>query len=409
VGRTARLAAARIESGALRDGGSLEKLARELGISSRQLRRVVQQEFGVSPIQLAQTGRLLLAKQLLAESTLPMIEVAQASGFKSVRRFNALVRKHYGLTPSRMRRAGRVEVRGDCVRLAVGYRPPLAWRELLRFLEARATPGVEAIEGDAYLRTAAIGRHRGWLKVAPHERPRALAVELSTSLLPALPAVLARVKHLFDLSARPDVIAECLASHTALARLVHNVPGLRVPGAFHGFELAVRAILGQQISVRAATTLAGRLAEAYGQPIETPFDQLSRLPITAARLAALRTTSLAKLGMRGAVAAAIRSLAVEVSRERICLEPGCDPQATIAALVDCPGIGPWTAQYIAMRALRWPDAFPDGDLGLLKASGEPTARALRTAAESWHPWRAYAAMYLWETLHRREPSRLKTG
>ena len=167
MGRTARLAAARIEAGALCNGGSLEKLARELGISSRQLRRVVQQEFGVSPIQLAQTGRLLLAKQLLAESSLPMIAVAEASGFESVRRFNALVRQHYGLTPTRMRRGSTAASAGDCVRLAVAYRPPLAWREMLPFLAARATPGVEAVEGDAYLRTVAIGRQRGWLKVEP--------------------------------------------------------------------------------------------------------------------------------------------------------------------------------------------------------------------------------------------------
>ncbi len=358
VSRTARLAAARIEAGVLRGNGSLEKLARELGISSRQLRRVVQQEFGVSPIQLAQTGRLLLAKQLLAESSLPMIAVAEASGFESVRRFNTLVRKHYGLTPTRMRRARRVEMQGDCVRLAVGYRPPMAWRELLRFLDARATPGVEAVEGDAYLRTVAIGRQRGWLRVAPHERPRALAVELSTSLLPVLPDVLARVKHSFDLSARPDVIAECLSSHAALAKLVRLAPGLRVPGAFDGFELAVRAILGQQISVRAATTLAGRLAEAYGESIETPFARLSRMPVTAERLAGLRTSSIAKLGMRTAVAGSIRALAVAVSRKRICLEPGSDPEATMAALVACPGIGPWTAQYIAMRACAGPTRFP---------------------------------------------------
>ncbi len=409
VGRTARLAAARIEAGSLRNGGSLEKLARELGISSRQLRRDVQQEFGVAPIQLAQTSRLLLAKQLITESTLPMIAVAQASGFESVRRFNALFRSHYGLTPTKMRRGAAVGTGRDCVRLTLAYRPPLDWRSMLRFLAARAIPGVEAVADDKYLRTVKLGSQRGWISVEPIEGRKALAVELATSLLPGLPAVLAKVKHLFDLSARPDVIAASLASHRKMAGIVRRAPGLRVPGAFDGFELAVRAILGQQISVRAATTLAGRLAAAYGEPIETPFAPLVRLAPTAARLARVQSASVAKLGLRSAVAASIRTLAVEVAKKRICLEPGSDPEQTVAALVRFPGIGPWTAQYIAMRALGWPDAFPDGDLGLVKASGEVSPRALRTAAEAWRPWRAYAAMYLWESLQHDSNVRRKTG
>ena len=398
VGRRARLAAARIEAGALRNGGSLEKLARELGMSSRQLRRVVQQEFGVSPIQLAQTGRLLLAKQLITESRLPMIAVAEAAGFESVRRFNALFRKHYRLTPTRMRRsAGRTSA-DDCVRLTVAYRPPLAWREMLSFLGDRAIPGVEAVQEDAYLRTVAIGRHRGWLKAQPLAGKNALSVELATSLLPVLPTVLARVKDLFDLSARPDVISRCLSSSRELATVVRRVPGLRVPGAFDGFELAVRAIIGQQISVRAATTLAGRLVRKYAEPLETPFAALSHEAVAPQRLARVRESSLARLGMRSAVAASMVSLARAVLKQQVCLEPGCDPDAAVASLEACRGIGPWTSQYIAMRALRWPDAFPDGDLGLVRASRESTARALRRSAEPWRPWRAYAAMYLWHRL-----------
>ncbi|MGD9720500.1 MAG: AlkA N-terminal domain-containing protein [Pirellulales bacterium] len=409
VSRTARLAAAKIEAGALRDGGSLEKLARQLGISSRQLRRVVQREYGVTPIQLAQTGRLLLAKQLLAESTLPMVAVAGAAGFESVRRFNALFRQHYGLTPTRMRRGTSKSIAQDCVRLSLGYRPPLAWQEMLRFLAARATPGVEAIDGDAYLRTIALTGRQGWIRVAPVAGRNVLSVELSTSLLPVLSAVLPRVKRQFDLAARPDVIAASLAAHPRLASLVRHTPGLRVPGAFDGVELAVRAILGQQISVRAATTLAGRLAAAYGEPIETPFAGLSRLAPPAETLARARTASLAKLGLRTAIAESIRALASAAVKGYVCLEPGCDPESTVAALVECPGIGPWTAQYVAMRALGWPDAFPDGDLGLVKASGETSARALRGVAEAWRPWRAYAAMYLWESLHDKQTLRKRTG
>jgi AraC family transcriptional regulator of adaptative response / DNA-3-methyladenine glycosylase II len=408
VGRTARMAAARIESGALRNGGSLEKLAREFGFSSRQLRRVVQQEFGVTPIQLAQTGRLLLAKQLITESTLPMIRVAEAAGFESVRRFNDLFRRHYGLTPTRMRRGSGKHSAKDCVRLTLAHRPPLAWSAMLRFLSDRATPGVETVQGDAYLRTAGIGDHQGWLKVEPVTGRNTLSVELATSLLPVLPAMLSRLKNLFDLAARPDVIAECLSTHSRLSGIVRRVPGLRVPGAFDGFELGTRAILGQQISVRAATTLAGRLATAYGEPIETPFAGLSRRAPSAERIARVRAASLAKLGMRSSVAASIRSLAVAVTKNRVCLEPGCEPETAIQRLMACPGIGPWTAQYIALRALRWPDAFPSGDLGLAKAFGEPSARALNAAAESWRPWRAYAAMYLWESLHGKERASGKT-
>jgi AraC family transcriptional regulator, regulatory protein of adaptative response / DNA-3-methyladenine glycosylase II len=409
VGRTARRAAARIEAGALRNGGSLEKLARELGISSRQLRRDVQQEFGVAPIQLSQTSRLLLAKQLITESTLPMIAVAGASGFESVRRFNALFRSHYGLTPTRMRRGSAVTSENDSLRLTLAYRPPLAWQSMLRFLAARAIPGVEAVVDSTYLRTAQLGAQRGWIRVAPIAGRNALSVELATSLLPVLLTVLTRMKHLFDLSARPDVIAACLASQRRMAGIVRRVPGLRVPGAFDGFELAVRAILGQQISVRAATTLSGRLAAAYGETIETPFAELVRVTPSAERLARVPSPSLAKLGLRSAVAASIRSLAAEVAKGRICLEPGCDPQQNVAALVACPGIGPWTAQYTAMRALRWPDAFPEGDLGLVKASGEISSRALRSAAEAWRPWRAYAAMYLWESLQHQPLAQRKTG
>lgn len=403
-GRTARRAAARIEAGALREGASLEDLAREMRLSSRQLRRAVQRELGVTPVQLAQTHRLLLAKQLLAETTIPMISVAEASGFNSLRRFNALFRNRYGLTPTAMRRGRLRPVARDCVRLSVAFRPPLAWPEMLRFLAHRSTLGVEHVDGDAYYRTASIGSHRGWLRVQPAGTD-SLAVDLATALVPALPRVLARVKQLFDLAARPDVIAECLATSPQLRGLVRRVPGLRVPGAFDEFELGVRAILGQQITVRAATTLAGRLTSAFGEPIETPFPALTHLPPTADRLARARAASFVRIGLRTATAGAIRGLARAVVRDHIPITVGEDPVTAIEALLACQGIGPWTAHYIAMRALRWPDAFPAADLGLLRASGAQSARALTQLAESWRPWRAYAAMYLWESLGPAPPRR----
>jgi len=403
VRRTARAAAGRIEAGALNGGGNLEQLARDLGLSARQLRRAVRQEFGVSPVELAQTQRLLLAKQLLTESDLPIIQVAFASGFESVRRFNALFRSHYRLTPTRMRRSSQTSYAGDCVRLTLAYRPPLAWNALLRFLAGRATAGVEWVADQAYLRTAAVERHRGWFKVEPISGRNALAVELSTSLVPALPDVLSRLKNLFDLSARPDVIATHLSADSRLSSVAGRCAGLRVPGAFDGFELVVRAVLGQRVSVRAATTLAGRLAALAGEPIETPFAGLNRLSPSPERLAEVTESELRALGISASRAVSIRTIAQIVTRRQIDLQPGPDPEMVTRALEEVPGIGAWTAQYVAMRALRWPDAFPAGDLGLLKASCETSASRLRDTAEAWRPWRAYAAMYLWESQHPIEP------
>jgi AraC family transcriptional regulator of adaptative response / DNA-3-methyladenine glycosylase II len=402
VKRIARAAAYRIEAGALNDGGNLEQLAEDLGLSTRQLRRAVQREFGVSPIELAQTQRLLLAKQLLTESNLPIIQVAFSSGFESVRRFNALFRSHYRLTPTRMRRASPATHTDGCVRLTLAYRPPLAWSSLLRFLSGRATAGVELVDGNAYSRTAHVGQHQGWLRVEPISGRNALSVELSTSLMPALPEVLVRLKNLFDLSARPDVIASHLAVDSRLSRLSALRPGLRVPGAFDSFELLVRAVLGQQVSVRAATTLAGRLAARFGESIDTPVVGLNRVSPSPARLIAARKAELTAIGITGPRAASIQAIARAMINREVDLKPGHDPESATRKLVQLPGIGDWTAQYVAMRALRWPDAFPAGDLGLLKAYGEKSVRRLRDASQAWRPWRAYAAMYLWESLHLNE-------
>lgn len=393
--RLAHAAAARIAAGALNEGGGIEALAGELGLSSRQLRRALRQQLGVSPVELAQTHRLLLAKQLLTETRLPVIEVAFASGFASVRRFNALFRSHYRLTPSRLRKTrGEADGRG-ALRLRLAYRPPLAWAELLRFLGDRALAGVECVTGDSYARTVALGKHRGWVRVGPDGGRNALAVELSASLTPVLPALLARLRHLFDLDARPDVIASHLAGDPRLGPLVRACPGLRVPGAFDGFELALRAVLGQQVSVRAATTLAGRVAAAFGEPVETPLACLNRLSPGPRRLASAATGELTALGVTARRAETIRALARAVAAGELRLEPGPAPEATVARLVRLPGVGEWTASYVAMRALRWPDAFPHGDLGLGKGLGGLSPSRLCRAAEGWRPWRAYAAMHVW--------------
>ncbi|HEY2249816.1 MAG TPA: AlkA N-terminal domain-containing protein [Planctomycetaceae bacterium] len=397
VANLARQAAARIEAGALNDSGGIEQLAADMHVSSRQLRRAVRQEFGVSPVELAQTNRLLMAKQLLVESNLPLIDVAHASGFASVRRFNALFREHYGLVPSRVRSLRRSAAGGDHLKLTLTYRPPFAWPELLRFLAGRATAGVESIVGDSYLRTVALGDARGWLRVEPVRGKYALSVELATSLAAVLPKVLSRLRHLFDLAARPDVIDSHLAGDPRLAEFVERTPGLRVPGAFCGFELAVRAILGQQVSVAAATTLAGRLADRFGEPIETPFPQLKRLTPNPARLTAASFSEMTRLGILKSRAQCIRDLARSVSGGLISLEQGANPEPVIEKLLTIRGIGDWTGGYIALRALRWPDALPAGDLGLIRATGATSPAALREMAEAWRPWRSYAAMHFWNS------------
>jgi AraC family transcriptional regulator of adaptative response / DNA-3-methyladenine glycosylase II len=398
VRSVARAAAARIESGALNDGRKLDELAASLHLSARQLRRAMRQELGVTPIEWAQTNRLLLAKRLIAETQLPLVQVAFAAGFDSVRRFNALFRAHYRLTPSDLRRAISRNAPADCLRLLLAYRPPFDWNALLRFLAARAIPGVECVRSDTYHRTVGIGQYRGWLSVTPVAERPLLAIHLATSLAPALPQILARLRNLFDLDARPDAIDSHLARDPLLASRVGMHPGLRVPGAFDPFELAFRAILGQQVSVAGASTLAGRLATRFGEPINTPLPCLNRLTPSADTLFAARTNSLAKLGLPAARANSLRHLACAVVQREIDLEPGADISTQVDQLQQIPGIGPWTAQYIALRALRWPDAFPSGDLGLLKAAQLKSPRALEQRAETWRPWRAYAALHLWQSL-----------
>ncbi len=398
VGRVARGAAIRIEAGALDNGSGVEDLAREFAIGSRQLRRAMRQELGVSPVELAQTRRLLLAKQLLTETQLPMIDVALASGFESVRRFNALFKSHYRLAPRRFRKSLPAHVEGQPLRLRLSYRPPFAWTELLRFLSARAVTGVERVDGDRYWRTAAIGGQRGWLSVAPGKEPNTLVVEFAASLTGQIATLLARLRHLFDLGARPDIIASHLGKDPRIGAAVKRRPGLRVPGAFSGFDLAWRAILGQRISVRAATVLATRVAAAFGEPIETPIADLNRLAPQAGQMAAASEGAYRRLGLSGAAAVALRALAKAVAAGELRIEPGADAAATIERLKELPGVGPWTAEYIAMRALGWPDAFPDGDLGLRRGLGQPSAARVRAIAENWRPWRAYAVMHVWNGL-----------
>ncbi|HKQ72142.1 MAG TPA: AlkA N-terminal domain-containing protein [Blastocatellia bacterium] len=410
--RIASSAAQRIEAGALNEAG-IDDLAAEFGVSSRQLRRVVKRELGVTPTELAQTQRLLLAKRLLTDSALPAIEIAFASGFSSVRQFNALFRERYGLSPTALRRSRNSQTSEESLTIKLGFRPPMAWARLLKFLADRAIPGVESVAANRYWRAVKIGQSRGqnkgagkgqsrgqsngWITVERAENENTLRVAVSLSLARALPSLLARIKNLFDLDAHPQLIEARLGGHERLREIVERQSGLRLPGAFDGFEMAMRAVLGQQISVAAARTIAGRITERFGEPIETPNPNLNRVSVSAASLAQAGAADLTRLGLTGKRAECLIALARAVADGEVRLEPGVEVAATIERLKQLPGIGEWTAQYIAMRALRWPDAFPHSDLGLRKALGETSPKRILEIAENWRPWRAYALMHLWNS------------
>ncbi|HET8649596.1 MAG TPA: DNA-3-methyladenine glycosylase 2, partial [Gemmatimonadales bacterium] len=326
-------------------------------------------------------------------------QVAFASGFASLRRFNDAFRRRYGMPPSHLRRAARTPGAnpGDQLILQLGYRPPFDWDGLLQFLAPRALRGVEIIADSSYARTVALGGATGTIAVRHAPERRALMLELSHSLLPVLPALLDRVRNLFDLTARPDLINQRFGADPLLAPLAAANPGLRVPGAFDCFEIAMRAILGQQVTVKGASTLAARVVESFGQPIETDRPGLTRLAPTAERLAAAPVDGVASLGIVRTRAVSVVTLAREISGGRLHLQPGVDPAATVRRLTEIPGIGPWTAHYIAMRVLRWPDAFPREDKVLRDALGGISAREAERQAEAWRPWRSYAALHLWRT------------
>lgn len=404
----AHRAARRMEEG--REGEeTLAALARALGVSDRHLRRAFEAEYHVSPVQYRQTCRLLLAKRLLTDTDLPVTEVALAAGFQSLRRFNALFQSRYRMAPTelRKRRKAPAETAGQ-VTLELRYRPPYRWEALLAFLEQRAIPGVEKVEEGAYLRTVGLksgeSLHTGWLKVAHVPEREALSVTVSASLLPVLPQVLSRVRHLFDLYCEPETIYEALKGmnelHPDLCR-----PGARLPGCFDPFEMSVRAVLGQQITVKGATTLAGRMARALGTPVETGVEGLDRLFPTAGELLALSGPLAEHLGPLGVISArsrTIEGLARVMEEGTVDFDCPAQPREEAEKLLALPGVGPWTAQYIAMRTMGWADAFPGTDLGIVKALAPRSKREIEELARSWRPWRAYAAINLWNWESGRE-------
>ncbi|MGD9943877.1 MAG: AlkA N-terminal domain-containing protein [Burkholderiaceae bacterium] len=391
--RLARAAALLIEGGEL-DRGGVEAVAARLGTSARHLRRIFGAEFGVTPIEYAQTQRLLLAKRLLTDSVLSATEVAYAAGFRSLRRFNAVFRERYRLSPTELRaKAGARPA--AALRFRLAYRPPYDWPRVFAFLAARLIAGVESIDANGYhrsitLRDGAHERH-GWLSARPDAERSLLEIDLSPSLAAVIPQVLQRLRHMFDLDCEPDEVLR------ALPLMAQAGGPMRLIGAFDGFELAVRGVLGQQVSVRAAHTLAARFAAAFGQPLADSAAPagLTHLFPSPQAVAAVEASAIAALGITRRRAETLRLLAQRLADGELRLEPRQPVDEALVQLAAIPGIGDWTAQYIAMRALSWPDAFPAGDLAVLRSLGVTTAAQARERTRAWQPWRAYAVIDLW--------------
>ena len=387
-----------IEAGAL-DDGDVDALAARLGVGERHLRRLFRRHLGAAPVTVAQTRRVLLAKQLIHQTDLPMTQVALASGFGSVRRFNETFQQLYRRPPGELRRRRATDEPASLgIRLLLPYRPPYDWASMIAFLAARAIPGVEVVAGDTYRRVIDIGGATGAIEVADAAQDSGLRVTVCFPRLEALPTIIARVRRVFDLGADPAVIVAELGRDAALAPLVAARPGLRVPGAWDGFEIAVRAILGQQITVTAARGLAARLVAAFGESVAGGVGA-EGLTHAFPRPDRLDTDGVAALGMPRARAAAVVGLAAATLADPRLFDARRDLDEAISSLRALPGIGEWTAQYIAMRALRESDAFLAGDVALQRILAEngrrPTAKDLLARAESWRPWRAYAVLHLW--------------
>ncbi len=390
-----------IDQGALADA-PLAALAARVGIGERQLRRLFAERLGAPPVGVHGTRRLLFAKQLLTETALPITEVALAAGFGSLRRFNTTFKDAYRMAPRDLRRqpgAAR-HTAADSLVLRLDYRPPYDFAAMLAFLGGRALPGVEVVDDSGYARVIAgtDGGPDGWLRVSAWPGgEHALKLELHTPLAARLLDIVQRLRRMFDLDADPQAIATTLSADPRLRPLLQARPGLRLPSGWDGFEIAVRAVLGQQVSVSAARTLATRMARQFGTALPTPF--ASGLEHLFPTPEALADADLASIGLTRARADTVRGVARALLDGRVDFRP----ERTLADFAErwiaLPGIGPWTAQYIAMRALGHPDAFPAEDLVLQKAAapddGRLTAKALGLRAEGWRPWRAYAVIHLW--------------
>ena len=386
-----------IETGAL-DGGDVAALAARLEIGERQLRRLFAQHVGAAPVTVAQTRRVLLAKQLIHQTNLSMIQIALASGFGSVRRFNETFQNLYHRPPGELRRRTTARSGGPEISLLLPYRPPYDWPAILHFLETRAIKGVEEFANDTYTRVIEISAATGTIHVQNAPEQSALRVIVRFPRLEMLPTIIARIRRMFDLSADPAAIASALSTDPLLAPLVAAQPGLRVPGGWDPFEIAVRAVLGQQITVAGGTQLAARLAAALAESVDAGIDS-STLAHAFPRPEDFSLRALAGLGMTQARATAIAGLAAAAARDPHLFDPRPDLPEAVSRLRNLPGIGEWTAQYIAMRGLGESDAFLAADVALQRRfdlnGHRPTAAQLLARAERWRPWRAYALLHLW--------------
>ncbi|WP_225765344.1 AlkA N-terminal domain-containing protein [Inquilinus sp. Marseille-Q2685] len=402
---TVSRALALIADGGLDGEAGVEALADRLGVGGRQLRRLFKQHLGATPVAVAQTRRVLFAKQMIQETRMPMAEVAMAAGFGSVRRFNETFHDLFRRPPSALRRRAWAGLPVDSVAaggvtLRLRYRPPYDWPAMLAYLRARAIEGVEQVAGEVYRRSVAEGEEIGTVEVRHEPARDNLAVLVRFPSVRALPGILARVRRVFDVGADIETIGAHLSQDPFLAPLVAQRPGLRAPGGWDGFELAVRAVLGQQVTVVAARQLAGRLVSICGAEVPEAArlnPALSRAFPSPQRVAA---ADLGALGMPGSRRATLTALAEAAIADPHLFRPFGTVEEAIARLRRIRGIGDWTAQYIALRALREPDAFPASDIGLLRgaadgAGGRPTPADLLQRAEPWRPWRAYAAQHLW--------------
>ena len=399
-----------IAEGAL-DTGGVDALAGRLGVGERHLRRLFLEHLGAPPIAVAQTHRLLSAKRLLDETDLPLSTVALAAGYGSVRRFNHTFRETWNRTPRELRQARvhRVSSAGLCFRLR--YRRPLDWNALVGFLASRAIPGVEWVESGSYRRSILVAGTPGIIELSHNATDVILKIDHARP--ECLLGIVSRVRRLCDLDADPVAIASALSSDVLLRTFVAARPGLRVPGAWDGFELGIRAILGQQISVRGASTLAGRLVARFGRQLESTRPGVTHLFPRAEDLAG---ADLASIGLPQKRAETLSAFSAAVAGGQLVLDGSADPEETRERLRSIAGIGEWTAGYIAMRALSDPDAFPSADLILLRAAGASTAGGLQALAERWRPWRAYAALHLWQGVNdgnfrpnRSQPNLLHPG
>ena len=379
------------ESG-LEDGG-VEQLAERLGIGARHLRRLFLKHLGATPSAVARTRRLHFAKKLIDETSLAMGHIAIASGFGCVRRFNAAIRTTYERTPTHIRRIARQKTRlpENQYLFRLGFRPPYHWEGMLAFLAPRAIPGVEVVEAKSYRRSVSWHGEDGCFEVALDQSQLALSVRIQFGDSRALFLIIERIRRMFDLSSDWQAIAARLRGDPELARRMEASPGLRVAGCWDGFELGVRAILGQQVTVKGATTLAGRLVRAFGRPCSAGNGLSHYFP----RPEVLAEAEFQSIGLPRARAETIRAFARAVRDGHVRFEGIVEADQFTRRLCEIPGIGRWTAQYVAMRALGQPDALPAGDLGLLRALGLRGTRELEEWSQAWRPWRAYAAMYLW--------------